>query len=190
MDYRAKFGPEDAELAANLLGQHVGNIEGAIFALDRFQRLKNLNHLPFMLWVHVLHMCLGWLVLTVTKTQEIWQIYGFFAEKEAREAMPAALAEGERLGIPDLRDKTIAHVIHRDTGKPMTPEKLEEVFGKVFEENPERFLHWIRHPTDPKAATFCRAHRLFRNDLLVKFPAMRITMPVSIYATPQGNVEF
>lgn len=189
-DDRPSVNQEEAELAINLLAQLVGDIEAALFTLDDALTRTQQGTMFQMMFQQVMRMCLSWLILVSTKASELWEGFGTLAGDEAKGKMKAALKEANRRGMTALRHKAIAHVYEEKPRRPMRPEDLEAMVKEMFGKDMLGFFHWLRHPSDPKADTMSHALRLFREDILRQFPGVRITMPISTYSTPQGDVAF
>jgi len=188
--HSAGVSEADAELAINNIAEQIGNIEAAIFVMDEGLTSTQQGNLHFLMFQQIFRMCLSWLVLTAVKIEELWRKYGTIATPYTRERMRAAIKEISNRGMTDLRNKSVAHILDRNTGKPTTPAQIEEAFKMMTRGNPLAFIHWLRHPDDPKAETLSRALRLFRADIMKGFPKASVTMPVSTYGTPSGDVEF
>ena len=185
-----QFDTEHAELAINLIAEQIGNIEAAIWTLDEALTKTQSDNLHQLLFVQIFRMCLSWLILTTAKVEELWREYGSLAEPYSRDRMRAALREVSERGMTDLRNASVAHILDKKTRKPLSPSFVEESIKTMFRGNPLEFFHWLRHPDDPKVDTLSRALRVFREDLIKKYPNARITMPVSTYATSSGDVQF
>lgn len=189
-DGRQAVTEEEAELAINLLSQLVGDIEAANFTLEDVILRARRGEVGPMMFQQVMRMCLSWLSLVSTKASELWEGFGSLASMETRAKMRAALREAERRGMTSFRHNAIAHAFEEKPRRPMRPEAIQEAIKQMVGDDSLAFFHWLRHPNDPKANTMSRALRLFREDILRKFPNVRITMPISTYSTPQGDVAF
>lgn len=189
-DYRASITAEKAELAFNSIAEQLGNFEAAIFILDdALTRVQKKQLWPEM-FPHIYRLTISWLILTTAKVEELWRKYGVLAQPGSREKMRAVLKEIADRGITDMRDKSVAHIIDRETDSPLPPQAITDLINKITRNDLEAFVFWIRDPEDPRKDTVSRALRLFRADIQKAFPAVKTWMPVSTYALTEGDVEF
>lgn len=189
-DYKETFSAKDGELAVNLLAEQVGNLESALFVLGEAITAQKEKVLDSHMYQQIYRMCMSWLLLTCTKVEELWKTYGAFASDETTSMMRSSLKEMQRRGVFSLRSKAIAHAIDKETGRPISPEELQEAIFRMMDDDWMGFFHWLRQPEDPKKDSVSRALRLFRADLQQAFPNARVTMPISTYRTAGGDVEF
>ncbi|HET8942796.1 MAG TPA: hypothetical protein VFN13_12505 [Rudaea sp.] len=141
---------QDAELAINIIAEQIGNIKAAIFTMDEAHTSAQQHKLHFQMFQQVFRMCFCWLILTAAKVEELWRSYGILATPYAKERMRGALKKISARGLTDMRNSAIAHVLDRDTRKPVTPEQIEEMIKTVSKGNLLTFIHWLRHPDDQR----------------------------------------
>lgn len=58
----------------------------------------------------------------MSKIQELWRKFGVLATPETREKMRTVIREIEDRGLTDMRDKSVAHIIDRESDSPPRPE--------------------------------------------------------------------
>src|SRR6185369_16063365 len=90
---RPKFSDLDGELAVNNIAELLGNIEATIFVLDEALKsvAPNKAQLHPEMFVHVMRMCLSWLIISLAKVNELWGRYGAFASDGTTDKMRAVV---------------------------------------------------------------------------------------------------
>jgi hypothetical protein len=163
---------QDAEDAFNTLTELIGNIDGAIFTLAEALDSANDRTLDHMMFVHIYRMTLSWVILSLAKTKELWERFGRLAGDETKVSMRAILKEIDARRIVSLRNKTIAHLLDKDTNQPMSPEKIQEGIAEMVRGDLKAFIHWVRHPEGgPDGVT--SVLRRFRDEIQTQFPDIR-----------------
>jgi hypothetical protein len=133
--------------AARALNYLVGDLHGGWVSYRLFSGNEAVKSLvPSELHSSLTRMSLSWMVLAVTKIDEICSTY--------HSIMPSSLKSELRLFRKDVRgydfrrfrNKLIGHVIDDDTKRPLSQDELKEELRRVFGDSTDPFVRWVKKP--------------------------------------------
>ena len=163
----------DAEFAINQLKELADNLQTACFVLSEAFDAVQEKKIDLMGFVGINRMTMSWIVLSLFKVDELWRKYGRLA-KSSKEGMKAVLKESRERGVPEFRNKVVAHLLDQDTKDPVEPERLQTMMVAIWRNDVQQFARWLANPDPAHVDTVVRTLMSFRAEILMRHPSTRI----------------
>jgi len=95
---------------------------------------------------------LSHILLTLCKTAETYRRYKYLLPEPAKTSLKSITDEVERRQIPQFRNKVIGHIWDKDTGRPISPEVIDQRIAEIIPDK-VKFFTWILNLGDANDPT-------------------------------------
>jgi hypothetical protein len=137
---------EKAVHAADILNDLIGDLGGGTMLFRYWITEFEAGRVPELLMVNVQKICVSHLVLGLFKFLEFYQRFNQVIPPEHLETCKALLAEINRKGTVEFRNKCVGHIWDRDRHRPLIHSEIMTRLDRLTGGDMLGFLNWINNP--------------------------------------------
>jgi hypothetical protein len=161
---------EKAVHAADILTDLIGDLVGGTMLFRYWITEFEAGRVPEMLMVNVQKICVSHLVLGLFKFLEFYERFNQVIPPEHRQTCKALVAEINRKGAVEFRNKCVGHIWDKEQQRPLIHSEIMTRLDRLTGGDMPRFLNWINHPTaDEFPSTVVSIIETVRDALMSKY---------------------
>ncbi|HZR04535.1 MAG TPA: hypothetical protein VFA61_01750 [Candidatus Udaeobacter sp.] len=161
---------EKAVHAADILNDLIGDLVGGTMLFRYWITEFQAGRVPETLMVNVQKICVSHLVLGLFKFTEFYQRFNQVIPQEHSETCKALLAEINRKGAAEFRNKCVGHIWDNEQQRPLIQSEIMTRLDRLTGGDMPGFLNWINKPTpDESPSTVVTVVETVRDALMSEY---------------------